>query len=81
VPELVGVQAGQSDAGAAFGHDLEQARGRHGAGAADPQVGQVRERMTGAQAEITVDGQCGLAAEGDGALAAALAEDDDDLVV
>src|SRR6266542_1697311 len=41
----------------------------------------MRERVAGAQAKVAVDREGGLAAEGDGALAAALAEDDDDLVV
>src|SRR6266542_9647 len=81
VPELVGVEAGEPDARAAVGDDLEQARGGHGAGAADPQGGQMGERVAGAQAEVAVESQGGLAAEGDGTRAAALAEDDRDLVV
>ncbi len=76
-----GWRPGEADVGGAVGDDLEQPRGRHRAAGADPQVRQMGEGVAGTQAKVAVQRQGGLATKRHGALAAALAEDDHDLVV
>jgi hypothetical protein len=81
VAELVRMQPRETGRRAPSRNHLEQPRGRHRTGAAEPEVRQVGEGVAGAHAQVAVEGKGGLATKGDRSGPAALAEDDDHLVV
>jgi hypothetical protein len=72
VAKLVGVQVGQACLSAAAAKDLPDAVRAEWTTLAEPQPGQVGGSVTRTNAQVTVEGDGGLAAEGQGALAATL---------
>jgi hypothetical protein len=76
VPELVRMQPREAGRRTSCRDDLVQPRRRHVSSHAEPEVGQVRERMAGPHAPMAVERQGGLAAERHRPGSAALAKDD-----